>query len=226
LVGQSDATCGRFAWGRDVTHLARWVLILNCLGAGGEIEPVFVALKERYAEPHRAYHTFAHVRSCLKLFDEAKHLASHPSEVEAALWLHDVVYDPRAGDNEKQSARWARERLEAIGIPAERLAVIEDLILVTRHDGPAFDTDARLVADIDLAILGADGKAFDLYERQIRLEYDWVPLEAFREGRAKVLKGFLQKERIYQTTFFRERYEARARENLARSLLQLGFAHK
>lgn len=196
--------------------------MLSALGAGDNVEAIYAALCQRYAEPHRAYHTLAHVSSCLALFDEARHLVLCPTEVEAALWLHDVVYDPLTGDNEEQSARWAWDRLAGAGVPVARLAIIRDLILATRHDGSGSGADAQLVVDIDLAILGADWEAFDLYEQQIRQEYDWVPLDAFCEGRAKILTRFLQGEHVYQTAFFGERYEAQARENLAHSLRQLG----
>ena len=208
-----------------LTDLARWQALLDRLGAKRAVEPVFAGLRKRYAESHRAYHTYAHVQACLALFDEARHLAAHPDEVEAALWLHDVVYDPRAVDNEEQSARWADHHLGEAGDPGERILAIGELILVTRHDGVPSSVDAQLVVDIDLAILGAEQEAFDLYERQIRLEYDWVARETFCRRRAAVLTQFLERERIYQTAFFRERYEAQARANLARSLSRLGRAH-
>jgi predicted metal-dependent HD superfamily phosphohydrolase len=208
-----------------LTDLARWKALLDRLGAKHSVESVFAALEERYAEAHRAYHTYAHVQASLVLFDEAGHLAAHPDEVEAALWLHDVIYDPRAADNEEQSARWADRYLGEAGVPGERLLTIGELILVTRHDGVPSSVGAQLVVDIDLAILGAEQEAFDLYERQIRLEYDWVAEETFCRRRAAVLTQFLKRERIYQTPFFRERYEAQARANLARSLSRLGRAH-
>jgi predicted metal-dependent HD superfamily phosphohydrolase len=204
-----------------VADLARWVSLLNCLGARCNVEPIFAQLCERYAEPHRAYHTLSHIYACLALFDEASHLAAHPDRVEAALWFHDVVYDPRAIDNEEQSARWAGCRLREAGVPGECALTISDLILVTRHRDVLSCVDAQLVADIDLAILGADRETFDLYERQIRQEYDWVPEGTFCRRRAAVLARFTEREHIYQMPFFRVRYEARARENLARSLSRL-----
>jgi predicted metal-dependent HD superfamily phosphohydrolase len=160
------------------------------------------------------------------LLDGARHLAQRPDEVEAALWLHDVVYDPHARDNEAQSARWAMDRLQAAGVPVERAQYVGDLILATRHDeaSPRSNAlpDAVLVADIDLAILGAKREQYDRYEVQIRQEYDWVPEDAFREGRADVLRRFLQRATIFQTALFQARYEDRARANLRRSLRQLG----
>lgn len=78
-----------------------------------------------------------------------------------------------------------------------------------------------LLVDIDLSILGRTPSEFDEYENQIRQEYRWVTEETFRKGRAHILREFIRREFIYQTKFFRERYESQARENLRRSLRQL-----
>jgi predicted metal-dependent HD superfamily phosphohydrolase len=57
----------------------------------------------RYAEPHRRYHTWAHVLAC---FDARDRLTTAElPEVDLALLFHDAVYDPFAKDNEAGSAR-------------------------------------------------------------------------------------------------------------------------
>ena len=207
--------------GSYIADLERWRALLARLGSESKVDAVFWELIEGYSESQRAYHTFDHVYGCLATFDEVRDLADRPNEVEAALWLHDVVYDPRAGDNEEQSAQWAACRLLGVGVPEPTVRIVCDLVLVTRHDRVPCGIDAKLVADIDLAILGGDGSAFDVYERQIGREYDWVPEAQFRRGRAEVLRAFLARAYIYQTEVFRTRYETQARENLARSLESL-----
>jgi len=62
---------------------------------------------------------------------------------------------------------------------------------------------------------------FDQFEYAIRQEYRWVPDVLYRRSRSAVLRGFLLRASIYQTTEFRTRYEARARENLERQLAAL-----
>ena len=81
--------------------------------------------------------------------------------------------------------------------------------------------DAGLLVDIDLSILGANPDRFDEYEYQIRQEYAWVPDGLFRTKRKALLQGFLARTRIFNTTYFVERYEKQARLNLKRSLDQL-----
>lgn len=88
------------------------------------------------------------------------------------------------------------------------------LIMATCHDAEPTDPDARLLVDIDLAILGAAPARFAEYDAQVRTEYRWVPGWLYRRKRKQVLAGFLARLAIYGTDRFRARLEERARENL------------
>jgi predicted metal-dependent HD superfamily phosphohydrolase len=103
----------------------------------------------------------------------------------------------------------------------QRIAEVRRLILVTKHNALPGSNDDKLIADIDLSILGQTPDVFDRYEEEIREEYAFVPDSAFREGRSRILKGFLGRPSLYLTESFRVRYEAAARANLARSLERL-----
>ena len=172
----------------------------------------------RYLEPHRAYHTLQHLEECFALFGAARPLCEHPGEAALALWLHDAVYQPKTRDSEEASARWADKILRDAGAPSEVVARVQQLILATKHDAAPPAGDASVVVDIDLAILGAEPARFSEYEAQVRREYAHVSDILFRIGRAKVLKQFLARPFIYSTLQFRERFEARARANIAQSL--------
>lgn len=191
------------------------------IGARGDAAPVFARLTALYSQPHRAYHNLRHIADCLKEFEAARALCERADEVELALWFHDAIYDPRAKENEEQSARLAREVIQGAALPAEFGDHVEALILATKHNAPPRENDARLIVDIDLAILGQDEARFDEYETAIRKEYDWVPEAQFKTGRSAILRSFLVRPRIYSTDFFRDMYEARARRNLDRSLRRL-----
>jgi predicted metal-dependent HD superfamily phosphohydrolase len=95
------------------------------------------------------------------------------------------------------------------------------LVMATRHDAAPSKSDAKLVVDVDLSILGAEELRFDEYERQVREEYAWVPEAVFRRERRRILEGFLRRPRIYLTEYFHATREARARFNLERSIKAL-----
>jgi predicted metal-dependent HD superfamily phosphohydrolase len=92
------------------------------------------------------------------------------------------------------------------------------MILATKHSGAPATGDAAIVSDVDLSILGKPADEFEAYERAIRREYEHVPAETYRAGRAAVLRQFLSRPRIYNTDHFAARYEMAARQNLAGSL--------
>jgi predicted metal-dependent HD superfamily phosphohydrolase len=86
--------------------------------------------------------------------------------------------------------------------------------MATRHDATPTDSDEQLLVDIDLSILGANRERFAEYDRQVRAEYSWVPGFIYNMKRKGVLKAFLARPSIYNTSYFRERYEQQARINL------------
>lgn len=181
--------------------------------------PVPDGLLERllaaWREPQRHYHTLQHLEECLVLFDEVRADARQACEIELALWFHDAVYDVRAHDNEARSAQWADEALAAAGLDAQRCRRIHALIMATCHAAHPTSPDAALLTDIDLAILGAPDERFAQYEQQIRAEYAWVAPEIFGVRRKAILQGFLDRKNIYATAHMHERFDARARHNLA-----------
>lgn len=191
------------------------------LGAQGNGRSVFAQLVKAYAEPSRAYHNAEHVRDCLSQLDLSRELARKPDEVEAALWFHDVVYVPGAADNEDRSARLAEGALTAAEAPVESSRRIAKLVLATQHLAAPRDPDAQLICDIDLSILGREPAVFDRFERAIRQEYVHIAEPEYRHQRAAVLAGFLRRESLYQTEYFRDRFEQQARINLNRLMPDL-----
>lgn len=210
-----------------MSSLDDWLMSWRALGVADSprLEPLYTEVLARYSEPQRHYHTQQHLAECLANVRTILPLATHPAEVELALWFHDAIYDPRQPDNEERSAAWASAAALSFGVQTEVAQRIDALILCTRHASEPDDIDAQIVVDADLAILGAPADRFDEYEVQIRAEYYWVAEPIFRSKRAQVLAGFLARQRIYNTSKFVEQYEARARENLLRSLATCGQKH-
>ena len=201
----------------------RWLELWQQLGvarsADSALADAYAALLARYAESHRYYHTAQHIGGCLAHFDGARALCEHPAEVELALWFHDAIYQPRAKDNELQSAHWAQRVMTDAGVGSDACQRVHALIMTTCHDALPQSPDEQVLVDIDLSILGADAARFDEYESQVRAEYGWVPQFLFNRERKKILQGFLAREPLYTTAHFREQLEKKARDNLARSIL-------
>jgi predicted metal-dependent HD superfamily phosphohydrolase len=193
---------------------SRFLRLWQRLGGQGDSAELFHALTIAYAEPQRLYHNTAHLQDCLAQFDFVRESASEPDQVEMALWFHDAIYDSHAADNEAQSAAWAIQTLTQGGIGFMLAEQVATLILATQHQALPQAGDAQLIIDIDLSILGRAPAVFDEYDRQIRLEYQWVAERQFCERRAEVLTGFLRRPVIYQTEYFYNRYEAQARQNV------------
>ena len=205
----------------DTLDLGRWTALWTGLGAQGDGLTVFTRLAAAYREPQRAYHTAVHIQDCLAELDLSRTTARRPDEIEAALWFHDAVYLPDRSDNEDRSAELARGALLESGVASNVAERIAQLVLATRHLTIPTEPDAALLCDIDLSILGRSPLVFRRYERLIRREYAWVPEFKYRSARAEILQTFLRRRSIYQTRWFRDRYELAARANLTRSLKAL-----
>jgi predicted metal-dependent HD superfamily phosphohydrolase len=172
-------------------------------------------LLERWREPHRHYHTVSHLAAMLAIMGPAP-------VVELAVWFHDAVYDPRASDNEAASAELAERSLPAVGVgPATVVEVARLVRLTATHDPGPSDGAGGLLCDADLSILAADPARYDAYVAAVRREYGHVPDEAFRVGRAEVLRHLLGLPVLYRVVPERAEWEVRARANLTRELSRL-----
>jgi predicted metal-dependent HD superfamily phosphohydrolase len=195
----------------------RWTDDWARLGLTGD-----AALLERllasHAGPGRHYHTLQHLSECLSLFAEVAHLAARPGEAAIALWFHDAIYVPRAPDNEARSAAWAAEALRGAGADQSVVARLHALIMATADHKPHGDQDARLVIDIDLAILGSAPARFAEYEQQVRAEYAVVPVDVYQQKRGALLASFLARPALYSTPELHARLETQARINLRHAI--------
>jgi predicted metal-dependent HD superfamily phosphohydrolase len=187
------------------------------LGGRADPTPLFARLLAAYRAPVRHYHTLQHIDHSLAWLDWAYVYADEPHEIAFALWLHDAVYEPRAHDNESQSAELARTLLRDGGVETDRIARIETMILATR-DHTSGEGDLALLLDIDLAILGASEEAFARFEAQVREEYRMFDDLAYARGRRAALAKLAGRDPLYTTAFFADELGARARRNLTRAV--------
>lgn len=182
-------------------------------------------LRGRYEEPWRHYHSWAHPIAMLEHLGRAEldgvSIADREAAVGFVLW-HDAIYDPEAphGRNERLSA--ALCRMELAPLVSERTVerAIAAILATIDHRAPPAEAspDAPLLLDIDLSILGASEAGFAAYDAAIAREYAHVAPDAYRTGRAAVLRRFLERDRLFLTDWGHARWEARARGNLARAI--------
>ena len=181
------------------------------------------ALVAAYEAPERGYHDLRHLTEVLTRLDE---LADGGEEfavdlVRLAAWFHDAVYDGGA-DAEARSAVWAEQALPGLGLAEEEVAEVVRLVRMTEHHRPAEgDDNGCALSDADLAILAAAPPRYEDYVSGVRREYAAVPEEAFRRGRAAVLRELTGKPWVFHTAHARAHWEAAARANVDRELAGL-----
>lgn len=171
-----------------MTAIAQWQKTWQQLGANDSAE-LYALICTRYAESHRSYHTLQHLSECFGHFEQIREYAEHPAEVELAIWFHDAIYDGTCKDNEVKSAEWALESVASYGLFEEIGERVYSLITATKHDAMPMSRDAEVLVDVDLGILAAEPERFDEYERQIRIEYEWVPEPVYQRERGRFCKN-------------------------------------
>ncbi|MBM4107699.1 MAG: hypothetical protein FJ255_02625 [Phycisphaerae bacterium] len=196
---------------------------------------VWGLLIEHYTSPGRFYHTLDHVVGMVRQVRELRgsvQLGTLPEAdlrsvdfdlLELAVWFHDAVYEVGAEDNEVRSADLAAGAARAMGFSEAQVDRIKDLVLQSAHRAPATTFAARLMCDIDLVLLGLPWEQFVAGMDLIRRECAPMPRAASQFERAAMLRSFLSRASIYQTALYRERFEARARENIDRFIREQGM---
>ncbi|MFF1872001.1 hypothetical protein [Kitasatospora herbaricolor] len=203
----------------------RWSALLRRCGASVDPEPYGRDLLGRWAEPQRRYHTTEHLRAVLDHIDALAGHADDPDTVRLAAWFHDAVYRPDRSENEERSAALAVRALAEAGLPERQVAEVAEVARLVRltvtHRPEPGDRDGEVLCDADLAVLGGPPEAYAAYAAAVREEYAFVPDEAFRAGRAEILRGLLALPALYRTPAALERFDAAARVNLAEELGRL-----
>jgi predicted metal-dependent HD superfamily phosphohydrolase len=182
------------------------------------INQTFENLLRLYDHSKRFYHDSTHVVDLLNQMEARRVALKDEETIYLAIWFHDAVYLAGKPDNEEKSAELAKNFLTQTQFPAFKMQKVVDYILATKTHGMSEDSDLNYFLDFDLSILGAEDLIYDIYSQQIREEYGFYPSFLYDRGRKKVLKAFLERDFIYKTDEFRDKYEAKARENIQREL--------
>ena len=180
------------------------------------------SLTPLYQQPHRSYHGLTHVKVLLNLQQAHHDLIHDHLAVTLAIWFHDAIYDSTRDDNEEQSALLAEQTLPRWDCPNALTDSVARKVRATQgHVWSDNDPDTAVFLDFDLGILAAPEAVYQRYADQVAQEYAWVTTEAYRLGRAKVLRSFLDRQVLYFTPSLRNKWEYAARKNLSTELMSL-----
>jgi len=201
----------------------RWTKLLDELGVDpADYQEVFEMLVALYNGPDRFYHDLSHIQDLLNIVAGFKDHIQDYTAMRLAIWFHDAIYDASAKDNEAKSAGLAKRTLARLGLPSDLVLRVQELILATDgHHAVPHDLDAQILLDADLSPLGASLEAFTQDGLDLLREAPWLSEAEYPAARRKVLESFLERDRLYQTEWFHDRFEAQAKGNMVREIKRL-----
>jgi predicted metal-dependent HD superfamily phosphohydrolase len=166
-------------------------------------------IETSYSKENRHYHTLSHLEAIYKA------LESFPLTplMEFSIFYHDIIYNIEEKDNEEQSSLVAKRVLTELNTPNKLIEEVSLLIMETKRHNSTLKEN-QLFLDADLAILGSSKENYIKYTQQIREEYHIYNNYNYNKGRKALLKSFLEKDSIYLSNFFYQKYEKQAKENI------------
>lgn len=174
-------------------------------------------IMNEYSSPLRYYHNMQHILKMLNNLEEYSKIYEisnmEKNILSYAIVFHDIIYDSKKDNNEEESLLLFEDFSNEIGFFSHVNHKVKELIMATKnHDKNKGDDEAiNLFLDLDLAILGAEKVVFDVYEKQIRKEYEWVPENVFFEKRHQIMKNFVN---CYKTDWAKKKYGNYLRLNI------------
>lgn len=205
--------------------LPAYVRSVKAVGASApvaEIQASGEALIDMWMSPGRHFHNLRHVIDMLARVDELADESHCPDTMRLAAWYHGCKFSTDAEgaeivhgvEDEVASAAYAREDLEALGVPAKTVERITELILHLHHDAAASeDIDAMALADADLGTLAVGPQQYKKYRELVREEYAHIPARDYVRARLTIVRRLLARESLFSSPLGAQ-WEAAARQNL------------
>ena len=137
--------------------------------------------------------------------------------------FHDAIYRPGYSKNEEKSNQYMLALLGGLGIDDTIVSRASDIILDTQlHLHPTVPESSELVMDIDMSGFAMGVKNFRIQNECISKEF--LPknptdddMEPFLKGRLYFLETLAEKDKIYRTPFFKDKFEAIAQQKSQQS---------
>ena len=204
----------------------RFFEIWSRCGGGERKDRIFDEIETHYLEPHRYYHTTAHIVFCLGELDKVfadirqREIPLQQDAVELGIWFHDVVLEIPGANNEQKSAEYFLEVSD--GCLNDELRIrVHDAIIATTHKSSSDALESQLTVDIDLSGLAQSWSEFLADTRQVRAEFSHLSDKEFNVDQGKFMKSLLDSASIYSTEYYLGTHETTARRNVARLIDKL-----
>jgi len=152
---------------------------LSELGVPGDVY-------DRYNEPHRYYHTSAHLTEIFQQIID-RDLINNDALLLTAVY-HDIIYDPKSSTNEEDSAAYFNHNFEGT---SELKAQVTQMIMDTQSHQASTEL-SKVFCEMDLDILLQPFAKLIEYEHQIFKEFQFVDYSKYKTARIEVLKKLQQ----------------------------------
>ena len=147
---------------------------------------------ERWSEKHRKYHTISHLEDLIQQINTYTGLSSteHDMLTLTAIF-HDIIYIPRRGDNEVQSAEFFLNHV-AMNKDSSEIQEIATMIRDTKHHTPSTHLSG-IFSNMDMSIVRRPYAELLKWEDEIRYEYSHLPGIVYIIGRVRFLRQMIKK---------------------------------
>lgn len=180
-------------------------------------------IETHYTSKGRHYHNLSHIYNMLKQAETIVDEIHDYNVFRFSIWYHDIIYKATKKNNEVKSAEFTQNRLKSFNFDEKRIEIVNKLIKSTEKHTIILNenNDNAYLLDIDLSILGTQWGVYQNYIQNIRKEYDIYPDFMYKKGRKKAMLHFLERESIYFTTLYQNKFENQARQNIEREISNL-----
>lgn len=189
-------------------------LLTNYTNSHSLSDELWAEIEKKYSSKNRYYHTLNHLDNLFVQLTAVKHEIQNWDCILFTLFYHDIVYNSLKSDNEEKSAEIAEKRMRLLLVGNNTIELCKEQILATKSHNVSTNSDTNYFTDADLSVLGQSWETYFAYCENVRKEYSIYPDFVYNAGRKKVLNHFLAMNRIFKTTFFYEKFELQAKQNL------------
>jgi pantetheine-phosphate adenylyltransferase len=147
---------------------------------------------QRWNEPHRKYHSIHHLEDLIQQINEYIELSPKERDMLTLTAIfHDIIYNPRRGDNEVQSAEFFLNHV-AMNKDSSEIKEIATIIRDTKHHTPSTHLSG-IFSNMDMAIVRRPYAELLMWEDEIRYEYSHLPGIVYIIGRVRFLRQMIKK---------------------------------